>query len=327
MSVPALTWVGLCRVPAAGAKARSVLDAVGWRAADAGDPNLDRANPPIECPEGWSVCWAGVDELATRADADERTVRRVLARLERAGVLYRQRRYRIDGKQARRTTDGIYLPIAGPPVHVLRSADLSGQPARYAPAADELAGLDQADYVSGQTARYVASAEPIGHPGDLSGQSDRPLPGNLPPPLAGKLPGLSVQEGQDRVTRQEGAAMGSRQPESQRASASVGAREADQLDDADRVERAAAALGNRTDRRIPDGNAWAPLRALSGAAFEGMVDRVLADQVMYGLIEPDWHHGSPALWADVWRRVRAAMLRELTAPAAAPPGPVNWHVA
>lgn len=63
----------------------------------------------VEIPEGWAVCWAGIDLIAAEAEVSERTVRRVLDDMEAAGVIRRDRRHDPRGY---RTYDFIWVEYA-----------------------------------------------------------------------------------------------------------------------------------------------------------------------------------------------------------------------
>jgi len=60
----------------------------------------DAAALRIDVPDGWAVCWAGLDVIAKDAEVNERTVRRVLDDMEAAGVVRRERRHDEHGWRA-----------------------------------------------------------------------------------------------------------------------------------------------------------------------------------------------------------------------------------
>lgn len=60
----------------------------------------DAAAVRIVVPDGWAVCWAGLDVIAKDAEVNERTVRRVLDDMEAAGVVRRERRHDEHGWRA-----------------------------------------------------------------------------------------------------------------------------------------------------------------------------------------------------------------------------------
>lgn len=74
-------------------------------------------NIGIAIPDGWAVCWAGVETIAAEAEVSERTVRRVLDDMEAAGIVRRERR--TDGR-GWRTFDFIWIE------HARMFADLTG---------------------------------------------------------------------------------------------------------------------------------------------------------------------------------------------------------
>jgi hypothetical protein len=71
----------------------------------------------VSIPEGWSVCWAGIETIAAKAEFTPRTVRRVLDEMEDAGVIRRERRHDRFGHRA---FDLIWIE------HARRFVDLSG---------------------------------------------------------------------------------------------------------------------------------------------------------------------------------------------------------
>jgi hypothetical protein len=133
VSAAARDWVQRCRFDGGPPRARDVLLAVAWRAADADQPaNAAVANPPVEIPAGHAVCWAAHEELATEAGCSDRTVRRVLRWAESAGLLARRRRARRDGQVWRRTADALLLDLAAEPLRVERDPGLSAKRAAAA---------------------------------------------------------------------------------------------------------------------------------------------------------------------------------------------------
>lgn len=301
MSVDAMNWAGLCRVPGAGDRARAVLDALAWWAADAGDPNAARAFPPVEIPEGHAACWRGIAEIAQRSDADTRTVRRILKRFEAAGLITRRRRNRVDGQVARRTSDAIYLNLLRPPVHIER--DPAGTERRRKAAIEAHARRvalrpAQGDMMPsrprGQEVPSVVT--------DLGGPLEDIEPGakgaSRPGAKRASCPGV-VQD-TDQHTRQDTSQSS---PEPTRAREAVASSQ-------EKYKIALTAMGNRRKRKLPKGDLWQPLRELGGAAFDGGVDRVLAELIEHGHVPEDWWAGGRDAHNDVWRRVRAEMLRQ-----------------
>ena len=69
----------------------------------------DAKNIGVEIPDGWAVCWAGVDTIAVEAEVSERTVRRVLDDMEALGVIRRERR---NDPRGYRTFDFIWVEYA-----------------------------------------------------------------------------------------------------------------------------------------------------------------------------------------------------------------------
>lgn len=346
MSVNAMNWAGLCRVAGAGGAARAVLDAVAWFAADAGDPNAARAWPPVEVPEGHAACWRGAEQIAERAEVNVSTVKTVLARLERAGVLARRRRHRRDGDVSRRTSDVLLLDLTAEPVLLPRDPKVSAQRAAAGRAGARAAAAAR-DGLRWPTATLVAESEvAVGHlssSGPGQGREVAPSRGQ-----GGSEPGAKVAVGHGVVQdthhdrRQDtglspkpGTSPGlgmspvdrpGRVRDENGSTAAPDDPDADQTDHADQLAAAAATLGDRKDRKLPTGNAWTPLRRLSGPAYDGLVDRILGDLVTGGQLAEDWPTGTSGQLADVWRRVRAAMLRDLTSAAASPdPPPARRH--
>lgn len=70
----------------------------------------------VDIPEGWAVCWAGIDTIAAESEYQERTVRRVLDDMEAAGVIRRERR---TGDRGYRQFDLIWVE------HARRFVDLT----------------------------------------------------------------------------------------------------------------------------------------------------------------------------------------------------------
>lgn len=315
MSVNAMNWAGLCRVPGAGDRARAVLDAVAWWAADAGDPNAARAFPAVEIPEGHAACWRGVVEIAERADADPRTVRRILKRFELVGLLTRARRCRVDGQVARRTTDVLYLNLTAEPVHIER--DRAQTDRRRAAALEARARRAP---VPPPASEDILSSEPRGHevPFVAAETAETPrghlgggLEGIVSPPLEDIVSGRTTDTKND--TRQDsgktwsGTSPGHPSPAVDNSAAETIA------SSQERHRIALTAMGNRRERKLPTGpgsGIWRPLRQLSGAAFEGCAERVLAELVAAERIDPQWWTGHRDQHRDVWRQVRAEMLRQ-----------------
>jgi hypothetical protein len=77
-------------------------------------------------------------------------------------------------------------------------------------------------------------------------------------------------------------------------------------------------MGNRRKRKLPPGESWQPLRDLGGAAFDGGVDRVLAELIEDGHLADDWWRGSRSDHNNAWRRVRSEMLKQQNGSAVAP---------
>jgi hypothetical protein len=65
----------------------------------------------VEVPEGHSVCWASVEEIADDAECSSRTAKRILADMESHGVIRRTRRH---GPYGHRTTDLIWIEWSRP---------------------------------------------------------------------------------------------------------------------------------------------------------------------------------------------------------------------
>lgn len=341
MSVNAMGWAGVCDVRGAGPSATAVLKEVAWRSSDAGDPNAARACPPVEIEPGWAACWAGVRAIARGTGKDEKTVRTVLRRLESAGVLRRQRRARHDGAIVRRVEDVILLNLAAGPVHLdvdLAAAEKKAAAGRAGAAAARAARIATAqpdEGASGHSARSVESAS--GHsarsviladPAGASGHPADPPAGTLPERQRALCPGVVQDSSHDTrqdtaVALKSGTSPGLWTSPVDGDPAASSEPDPDAADDAQQLAAAAAALGNRKDRRLPAGTAWAPLRRLHPAAFEGLVERVLGDLVTAGQVAADWHLGPPGQHGDVWRHVRAAALREMTGGAAAHPPPTR----
>lgn len=106
-----MAWRAGCDVRGAGYTAGLVLEAVCWRASDPGDKWLAQQSPRVEIPQGHAGHCHGVRDIAARARVDERTVRRVLHRLESAGVILRRRRYLRGGPTGRRAADLILINL------------------------------------------------------------------------------------------------------------------------------------------------------------------------------------------------------------------------
>lgn len=337
MSVNAMNWAGLCRIPGAGDRARAVLDAVAWWAADAGDPNAARAFPPVEIPEGHAACWRGIAEIAERADADPRTVRRILKRFEAVGLIVRHRRHRVDGQLVRRISDVIVLNLAAEPVHVerdpagverrrkaavearARRLELAGQPGRghdvLSPEEDTMSSDGRGHDVPSVAAAGGPPEEDMKPGRQGTSRSDRQRTQS-----PGVLQDTTHDTGQDTPSsRKPGTSPGLwTQPvdEDHRVAADPVASEQE------RRRIALTAMGNRRERKLPTGQSWRPLRELSPAAFDGGVERVLAELVDAEELDPDWWKGNRERHKDAWRQVRAEMLRQQVA-AASPSAPTS----
>ena len=326
-----MNWAGLCRVPGAGDRARAVLDALAWWAADAGDPNAGRAFPPVEIPEGHAACWRGIEEIAARADADPRTVRRILKRFEEAGLIRRQRRHRVDGETARRTTDVIYLDLTAEPARIER--DTAQTERRRAAALGVRARRAAAGTPSEDTMPSEGPLEDRLSPGprgqvvpcvetDLGGGARGHLAGGpegiVSPPLEGIVSGRSTDTTYD--TRQDTGS--SPQPGTALAPGDVACGQPplgpyEPVDEADAAQltRSLGEFGNRYDRRLPpNGTGWSPLRrgSLGDAAYDGMVERLYAllTRRLHPQIPEHWWRQSRGGRDQVWRLVRKAMLDE-----------------
>lgn len=68
----------------------------------------------VDVPEGWSVCWAGVQSIADDAEVDERTVKRVLADMREPGLIRTTRRH--DPRTGYRLDDAVWLELNRQPL-------------------------------------------------------------------------------------------------------------------------------------------------------------------------------------------------------------------
>lgn len=75
----------------------------------------------ITVPDGWAVCWAGIDEIAADCGVSPRTVIRLFADLERDDFIRRDRRYARNPRWGQpgqpktvRTTDAVWFNYARP---------------------------------------------------------------------------------------------------------------------------------------------------------------------------------------------------------------------
>ncbi len=100
MSWPATNWAKLCRL--GGPSRKAVLLVTADYANDDKGPDGE----PV--PDGWAICWASLDLIADGAEVSERTVRRIYADLEAAGVIKRKRRH---DRRGYRISDAVWLPI------------------------------------------------------------------------------------------------------------------------------------------------------------------------------------------------------------------------
>lgn len=325
MSVDAMNWVERCDLRGAGPSATAVANAVAWRAADAGDPNAERAFPRVDIPAGQAACWAGVAAIARRAGVNEKTCRTALKRLRDAGVLRIERRGRRDLGITRRVEDVIFLDLLCAPFFLERDEGISqkravagrlGYKKMAERRASRKAAAEEAERASasGQCARSVGSAS--GHIArsvaadpspSASGHFAGVPAGNLPGRQRAGSPGKELQ-GQD--TRQDS---GSTQSGTSPALGTTVVDDPEQADRRRRLDAARSALGDRNNRRIAPARSWAPLRKLPDDEFERLIKETLRRLIRVGDVDEVWWEGIPSQLDQVRHRVHVELLRRVAA--------------
>jgi hypothetical protein len=160
MSWKANAWIQGCRI--GGGNVKAVMYTVSNFCTEKGGA------VGVEVAEGFSVCWASIDEIADDAECSTRTVKRVLADMQAASVIRRDKRR---DRWGHRTTDLIWIEWARPFIVLTgptseRDKVTDWHPATE-PSTDTTAPVDNA---AAQPSQGANGDEPRCHPG--YGQGD-----------------------------------------------------------------------------------------------------------------------------------------------------------
>lgn len=258
----------------------------------------------------------GVELLADDCRCSVATVRRALKVLESFGLLHKVTR---GGGWTAAGGLATEWQLVWPSAEQLASLDLRvpGERRRYRLSAHDVSGEGPGEPpVDSGTHRSPACGESGTNEGTLrSSGEDSPLTGDR----LSAHPDEQVPEDHPRPDEQVPPAdddENESSPEPTRAREPIASH-------AERRRIAMTALGSRGDRKLPSGRTWAPLRRgqLGDAEFDQLVAHILAEFVQSERVYPSWWQGNREQHRDVWRQVRAEMLRRQVA--AEPNGPAS----